>query len=119
MAFLKEKLKEASSRKSDEPAGSALEPPEKFTPMCAQIHTLFNSLPRYNWEQISDIPFQNGIYIVFENGERYHGMNRIVRVGTHRSEGRLKQRMPCRSRAMIFATCARVAFAAGAKLPSL
>jgi len=93
MAFLKEKLKEASSRKSDEPAGSALEPPEKFTPMCAQIHTLFNSLPRYNWEQISDIPFQNGIYIVFENGERYHGMSRIVRVGTHRSEGRLKQRM--------------------------
>lgn len=61
--------------------------------MCDKLHSLFLSLPRYNWETISNIPFNNGIYIVFEKGECYKGKERIVRVGTHTSDGRLKQRL--------------------------
>jgi hypothetical protein len=57
------------------------------------LHRLFLGLPRYNWETIDQIPFRNGIYIVFEKGESYHGHERIVRVGTHTSSGRLKRRL--------------------------
>ena len=61
--------------------------------MCDELHSLFLSLPRYNWETISNIHFNNGIYIVFEKGECYKGNEKIVRVGTHTSDGRLKQRL--------------------------
>lgn len=61
--------------------------------MCDRLHKLFYSMPRYTWDQISQIPFTNGIYIVFEKGEQYHGMERIVRVGTHTSSDRLKTRL--------------------------
>lgn len=57
------------------------------------LHRLFNSLPRYHWQDIDQIPFQNGIYIMFEKGETYRGYPRIVRVGTHTSDGRLKRRL--------------------------
>lgn len=36
---------------------------------------------------------ENGIYILFENGERAHGGDRIVRVGTHTGEGQLRSRL--------------------------
>ena len=58
-----------------------------------QLHQLFCALPRYTWQNIASIPFQNGIYLVFEQGETYHGLPRIVRVGTHTSPNRLKQRL--------------------------
>lgn len=61
--------------------------------ICDKLHSLFLSLPRYNWETISNIPFTNGIYIVFEKGESYKDKERIVRVGTHTSDGRLKERL--------------------------
>jgi len=61
--------------------------------LCLQLHTLFNSLPRYRWDTINSIPFDNGIYILFENGEKYRNTDRIVRVGTHRSNGRLRRRL--------------------------
>lgn len=60
---------------------------------CSELHKIFNEMPRYTWDQISEIPFDSGIYIVFETGEKYHGMDRVVRVGTHRSPGRLRQRL--------------------------
>lgn len=60
---------------------------------CDQLHQLFGAMPRYTWEQISQIPFTNGIYIIFEKGEQYHGLERIVRVGTHTSPDRLKTRL--------------------------
>jgi hypothetical protein len=50
-------------------------------------------MPRYTWEQINLLPFNNGIYIVYETGEFYHSMDRIVRVGTHTSPNRLKRRL--------------------------
>jgi hypothetical protein len=61
--------------------------------LCVRLHTLFNNLPKYNWDNIDKISFDNGIYILFESGEKYHGMDRIVRVGTHRSNGRLRRRL--------------------------
>jgi len=61
--------------------------------MCARLHKLFNGLPRFHWDSIDKINFDNGVYIVFEDGESYYGMDRIVRVGTHRSDGRLRNRL--------------------------
>lgn len=68
-----------------------MEPARKS--MCLRLHELLCSIPRYTWEQISEIPFTNGIYVVFEKGEQYYGMDRIVRVGTHTSSNRLKNRL--------------------------
>ena len=61
--------------------------------LCDRLHALFCPMPRYSWDQISQVPFTNGIYILFEKGEQYHGMERIVRVGTHTSQNRLKARL--------------------------
>lgn len=57
------------------------------------IHEWMTQLPRYHWDQIDSVPFQNGIYIMFEMGEKLYGMDRIVRIGTHRANGRLKERL--------------------------
>lgn len=57
------------------------------------LHMLFNGLPRLDWTMINDIPYKNGIYVMFEAGESFHGMDRIVRVGTHRGENRLLKRL--------------------------
>ena len=54
---------------------------------------MMSELPQYTWEEISSVPFRNGIYIVFEQGEMYHGLPRIVRIGTHTSPNRLRQRL--------------------------
>lgn len=61
--------------------------------MCARLHNLFNHLPRFRWDSIDKVEFDSGIYIIFENNESYYGMDRIVRVGTHRSDGRLRGRL--------------------------
>lgn len=61
--------------------------------MCDSLHEIFNALPRYTWENISEIPFNSGIYIIFEKGEKYNDFDRIVRVGTHVGDGRLKKRL--------------------------
>ena len=67
--------------------------PVSASTLCDQLHRLFCAMTRYTWDQISQIPFANGIYIIFEKGEQYHGMERIVRVGTHTSANRLKARL--------------------------
>lgn len=60
---------------------------------CKAIHELFNGMSRLNWSDISSVPFSNGIYVMFELGEKYKGMDRIVRIGTHRADGRLIERL--------------------------
>lgn len=57
------------------------------------LHRLFERLPRYEWRDIDDIPFENGIYIVYERGETYRGFARVACVGAHTSPDRLKQRL--------------------------
>ena len=57
------------------------------------LHMLFNDLPRFDWTMIDQIPYRNGIYVMFEKGESYHSMDRIVRIGTHRVQDRLLKRL--------------------------
>lgn len=60
-----------------------------------ELHELFNKQKRYNFpfEQFkSQIP-QNGIYIVFEKGEKFKDFDRIVRVGTHTGNNQLHSRL--------------------------
>lgn len=60
-----------------------------------ELHKLFNSQKRYYFpfkEFKQEIP-QNGIYIIFESGERYLEFDRIVRVGTHTGNNQLFSRL--------------------------
>lgn len=58
-----------------------------------RLHILFNGLRKftypYNETQIS----KNGIYILFENGECFKGLDRVVRIGTHTGINRLFTRI--------------------------
>ena len=60
---------------------------------CEKLHDKFSGLDRfcddYSEKHIPD----NGIYVVFESGETAHNTDRIVRIGSHRSQGRLPGRI--------------------------
>jgi hypothetical protein len=84
-------LSEWTSGKNSPVCESRQSAPENGS--CLKLHQLFCSIPRYRFDRIDQIPFSNGIYIMFETGERYHDYDRIVRIGTHTSDGRLKQRL--------------------------
>lgn len=60
---------------------------------CLDLHKLFNSMKRLSIKDIDEIKINNGIYIFFENGEKYHGYDRIVRVGTDTGQNNLKSRL--------------------------
>ncbi len=50
---------------------------------CKKLHEVFSALPCLSTgDENSWVP-ANGIYIVFEKGEKAHGTDRIVGVGTH------------------------------------
>lgn len=60
---------------------------------CTKLHQLFNRFKRLHFPfDINDIP-RNGIYVLFEKGERAHGADRIVRVGTHTGDNQLRSRL--------------------------
>jgi len=64
-------------------------------PIAFELHKLFNSQKRYYFpfkEYRREIP-QNGIYIIFEQGEKYLEFDRIVRVGTHTGNSQLYSRL--------------------------
>ncbi len=61
--------------------------------ICYKLHNLFAEMPRFYWDTIDAVSFNNGIYIIFQENEKYHNYDRVVRVGTHRSDGRLKGRL--------------------------
>lgn len=58
-----------------------------------RLHGLLQQLPRYKKEDISKISFDDGICFFFEDGEIYHDFDRIVRVGAHIVDSKLKQRL--------------------------
>ena len=58
-----------------------------------ELHRMFNDAVPLHWDEIDKLPYNNGIYVMFERGELYKGRNRIVRVGSHRSPDRLKKRL--------------------------
>ena len=61
--------------------------------ICRDLHNLFAQ------QIISAFPFdrriipQNGIYVLFEDGELAHGVARIVRIGTHTGDNQLPSRI--------------------------
>lgn len=60
-----------------------------------ELHQIFNEQKRYSFpfeHFITEIP-KNGIYIIFENGEKYKNFDRIVRVGTHTGNNQLRSRL--------------------------
>jgi hypothetical protein len=60
-----------------------------------ELHQIFNEQKRYSFpfkHLINEIP-ENGIYIIFENGEKYKNLDRIVRVGTHTGNNQLRSRL--------------------------
>lgn len=58
-----------------------------------EIHRAVWTLPRYNYLMIDEIPFKEGVYFIIDENEAYAGYPRIVRVGTHKGDGRLKKRL--------------------------
>jgi len=61
--------------------------------MCEELHFVFFKLKRFYFPfEVSQIP-SNGIYILFERGEQAHGVDRIVRIGTHTGKNQLCSRL--------------------------
>ncbi len=62
---------------------------------CHTLHRWFNSLRRFRFPFDKDLPLipQNGIYILFEQGEIFEQMDRVVRVGTHTGDDQLQSRL--------------------------
>lgn len=63
--------------------------------MIQELHKIFNNLERFTYpfeERLHLIP-SNGIYVKFEKGEKFNGLDRIVRVGTDTGENNLKKRL--------------------------
>ncbi len=63
-----------------------------MTATCQYLHETLSRLPRLKREDLAKAP-KNGIYVLFENGEKAHGGERIVRVGTHRGQNNLAPRI--------------------------
>jgi DNA polymerase III delta prime subunit len=60
---------------------------------CMSLHKIFNKIQRLSFPfDNSKIPL-NGIYILFEKGEKAHGFGRIVRIGTHTGYNQLPSRL--------------------------
>jgi hypothetical protein len=60
---------------------------------CDIIHKWFNAAKRFKFPfNKNDIPL-NGIYILFEKGEKAHYADRIVRIGTHTGNNQLRSRL--------------------------
>ncbi len=72
---------------------SKMEKEEKIYTSSENAHKLFDEAQVYTWDRIDDIPYSNGVYVMFEKNEQYLGYKRITRVGTHRGDGNLKNRL--------------------------
>jgi len=61
----------------------------------SQLHEIFNSSKRFYFpfdNDLKKIPL-NGIYVLFENGEKFKNLDRIVRIGTHTGQNQLRSRL--------------------------
>jgi hypothetical protein len=60
---------------------------------CTTLHYLFNNMKKHSFPfNEQEIP-KNGIYILFEKGEKGHEGERIVRIGTHTGQDQLPSRL--------------------------
>ena len=63
--------------------------------MSEACHYLHDKVSRLSWlrrEDLGKVP-SNGVYMLFENGEEAHGVDCIVRIGTHRGQDNLAPRI--------------------------
>ena len=60
---------------------------------CAELHEVVHALPRYRYPFEAALLPQNGIYVVFEEGEYGHQLDRVVRVGSHTGGDQLRARL--------------------------
>lgn len=61
--------------------------------LCHRLHCIANARQRFGFPfDAASLPL-NGIYVLFEVGERAHGGDRIVRVGTHTGQNQLPSRL--------------------------
>lgn len=60
---------------------------------CGVLHQWFNDMPRFIFPFKEESITLNGIYVLFECGEHAHGLDRIVRVGTHTGCDQLRSRL--------------------------
>jgi hypothetical protein len=61
--------------------------------ICQSVHQLFAGLPQLRSPfDKAQIPM-NGIYVLYEHGEVAHGVDRIVRIGTHTGANQLPSRL--------------------------
>ena len=63
-----------------------------MTDVCQYLHDTLARLPRLRRENLAQVP-ANGIYVLFEKGEEGHGLERIVRIGTHTGQNNLAARI--------------------------
>lgn len=56
---------------------------------CCRIHEIVSNYKRYTFPYGEKDIAKNGIYLLFEKGEYAHGLDRIVRVGTHTGNNQL------------------------------
>jgi hypothetical protein len=61
--------------------------------VCGEIHGLFNRMQRFSFPFDYGVIPTDGIYVLFERGETAHGVDRIVRIGTHTGTGKLRSRL--------------------------
>ena len=61
--------------------------------LCTRLHHLSRTRMVHQHPIDTDRVPRNGIYLVFENGERGHGGDRIVRVGAHTGYNQLRSRL--------------------------
>ena len=61
--------------------------------ICKQLHEILNTGKRFEFGiDYQSVP-KNGIYVMFEKGEKAHGVDRVVRIGTHTGDGQLPSRI--------------------------
>jgi hypothetical protein len=61
--------------------------------VCPELHRILERLPHHQFPFDDALIPLNGIYILFEDGEKAHGTNRIVRIGTHTGKDQLRSRL--------------------------
>lgn len=60
---------------------------------CDTLHKIISNGKIFNFNSSYETIPKNGIYIMFEGGEKGHNTNRVVRIGTHTGENQLRSRI--------------------------
>lgn len=58
-----------------------------------RLHEIFNNAKRFYNDYNTEELINNGIYILFEKGEKYGSMDRVVRIGSHTGQNKLPARI--------------------------